>query len=379
MNGIAWDSKRINDFMGKHNYIILNISMKNKSKFISFQDKEGYKYHVDICRLFKNNGEKASKFEKRNPYTLENIGLWLKLNNKKFQLCDDSVYINSTKSKIKFFCLVCKEEFFASWACIKSGIGCAICKGRQVGIKTSFGYLKPNLAKEWLYSRNNLTPYQVPKSSSEWVTWKCAKCNYEWEALVYSRSKKDKGCPSCSGRILTDLNRLSVKYVKISLEWDKIKNGNLKPENFSYSSDKKIWWLCSKCNYSWNTFIYSRTLGKHNCPACSQSKGEKEIYNYLNKNNVNFEREYKFDDCLGKRKIKLPFDFYLPDYNLIIEYHGIQHYQSVEFFGGEKRFNERKIVDNIKKKYLKDNNYNFLEISYLDFKNIDKILGDILL
>jgi hypothetical protein len=57
---------------------------------------------------------------------------------------------------------------------------------------------------------------------------------------------------------------------------------------------------------------FEQTPDKHlsGCPICKESKGEKEIREYLIKNNVKFTRQHTFNDCKYKRK--LPFDFYLP-------------------------------------------------------------------
>jgi len=75
-------------------------------------------------------------------------------------------------------------------------------------------------------------------------------------------------------------------------------------------------------------------------------------------------------DCRNKKE--LPFDFYLPDYNLCIEYDGIFHYEDIfdkpyDFKTGKKR-------DKIKTKYCKDNNINLLRIPYWEFDNIEEIL-----
>lgn len=85
-----------------------------------------------------------------------------------------------------------------------------------------------------------------------------------------------------------------------------------------------------------------------------------------------FVYQKRFDDCCDKRV--LPFDFYIPSTNTCIEYQGRQHYMPVKVFGDEKDFELRKKHDEIKKKYCKDNNINFLEIPYTEFKNIGKIL-----
>ena len=67
----------------------------------------------------------------------------------------------------------------------------------------------------------------------------------------------------------------------------------------------------------------------------------------------------------------LSFDFYLPEYNTIIEYQGLQHYRYVPSFQSEKVFKEGQIRDDIKRKYCKDNNINLIEIPYNE-KNVEK-------
>jgi hypothetical protein len=114
------------------------------------------------------------------------------------------------------------------------------------------------------------------------------------------------------------------------------------------------------------------------CPYCNISKGEDEIEKYLIKNNIEYIREYKFDKCFNpKTNKKLPFDFFLPKQNQIIEYQGEQHYKKTGYFekraGGLEGLQYR---DNIKKQYCIDNNIIYLEISYLDLNNIKNILND---
>lgn len=57
-------------------------------------------------------------------------------------------------------------------------------------------------------------------------------------------------------------------------------------------------------------------------------------------------------------------DFYLPDFNIFIEYNGIQHYIPVEHFGGELRFKKQTQRDQYIKDYCKINNIKLLEIPY---------------
>lgn len=72
----------------------------------------------------------------------------------------------------------------------------------------------------------------------------------------------------------------------------------------------------------------------------------------------------------------LPFDFYLPEYNICIEYDGEQHNRSVKHFGGDKAFYTRIKHDNIKNEYCKNNGISLLRIPY--FKNIEEELNNFL-
>jgi hypothetical protein len=80
--------------------------------------------------------------------------------------------------------------------------------------------------------------------------------------------------------------------------------------------------------------------------------------------------KFKIENC--KNKLTLPFDFYLPEFNLCIEYNGIQHYKPVNNFGGSERFLNQIKNDNIKKKYCDNNNIKLLIIKYND--NILEVL-----
>ena len=112
------------------------------------------------------------------------------------------------------------------------------------------------------------------------------------------------------------------------------------------------------------------------CPRCRESVGESKIRAHLENNNINFEQEKSFDNCFYKGK--LLFDFYLPDYNLCVEFDGIQHFKPMEFFGGVDGYTDITKRDSIKNKFCEDNNIKLLRISYKDIKKINKILSEFL-
>ena len=88
---------------------------------------------------------------------------------------------------------------------------------------------------------------------------------------------------------------------------------------------------------------------------------------------LKYIREYSFDDCTNV--FKLRFDFYLPDYNTLIECQGKQHYEPVSIFGGEDAFKDQVKRDEIKKEYCNDNNIQLIEIPY--YFNKDRIKNEL--
>ena len=87
----------------------------------------------------------------------------------------------------------------------------------------------------------------------------------------------------------------------------------------------------------------------------------------------------KYEDLVGINNIPLSYDFYLHDYNLLIEYQGQQHEKPVDWFGGEEKFKRQKEIDKMKSNYAKEHNIELMEIWYWDFDNIGKILESRLL
>jgi hypothetical protein len=102
------------------------------------------------------------------------------------------------------------------------------------------------------------------------------------------------------------------------------------------------------------------------CGCSIMSSGERLIKDFLEKNKVKFETQWSTDDC--KYKSLLRFDFALLDSNNIpyylIEYNGKQHYEPIDFFGGEEQLKINQTRDNIKKEYCNKTNIPLLELKY---------------
>lgn len=108
------------------------------------------------------------------------------------------------------------------------------------------------------------------------------------------------------------------------------------------------------------------------CPKCCESKGERSIAKFLDKNNISYYRQHKFIDC--KNISQLPFDFYIPVARTCIEFDGMQHFQPVERFGGVSSYERTKKHDKIKNDYCEDNYINIIRIRYDQIDDIERIL-----
>lgn len=140
----------------------------------------------------------------------------------------------------------------------------------------------------------------------------------------------------------------------------------------TYDGSSKPIHIQHKCGFDWWPVANNFIQGRSHCPKCQESQGEREVSQILDKLHVKYIQQYIFEGCRYKRA--LPFDFYLPDYNLIIEYDGRQHFAKNEFFNPHDPFEERQLKDHIKNEYCKNNGINLLRIPYNHTKTLEDII-----
>lgn len=164
------------------------------------------------------------------------------------------------------------------------------------------------------------------------------------------------GCPKCGTR-KPYINDIFIKKAK-DKHGDKYDYSKT-DYNGSYQPVKIICKIHGEFSQSANSHINGS-----GCPICRESKGENYISLVLKYLDINYKRNFKFDECVSDNYRKLPFDFYLPDFNVCIEYDGMQHFEPIVHFGGNARLERQKYLDNIKTKYCDKNNIKLLRISY---------------
>ena len=179
------------------NFILLTEKYDNKSKLI-LMDNKGYLYTKTWSALRRLNKFHIASDD--NLYSIQNIKLWCLLNSKPFELASDT-YINNRKD-LQWRCLKedCGEIFKMRWDHISRNVGCPFCDGKQVGLSNCLATKNPELAKEWNLIRNNgLTPWNITCGNSKKVWWKCTECNNEWKTAISNRTRiNGSGCPACN-------------------------------------------------------------------------------------------------------------------------------------------------------------------------------------
>jgi very-short-patch-repair endonuclease len=231
-----------------------------------------------------------------------------------------------------------------------------------------------------------IDPFSVAKGSRKSVYIYCQKHSYHGSYLISAYNFiYGKRCPRCIGKTgkvhsFDSFGQYIINnYGKEFLQeiWS---NRNIK-SSFEYSSHstQKVMFKCLENKHNdYSRSIQGSIVAEFRCPECQFTKGEKRIENYLNVNNFVKDEDYtpqkEFDGLLGVGNRNLSYDFYLCNYNLLIEYQG-------EFHDGtaqqqtEKQFKIQQEHDKRKKQYAIDNNIKLLPIWYSDFNDIENILN----
>lgn len=264
-------------------------------------------------------------------------------------------------------CLIHDIEWMPRPVTVLNGGGCYECgieKLREQKIKTNEQYIN-----ELKIINPYISPLEPYIGANIPILHKCLIDEYEWY-LTPANALFGKGCPKCAGNI----KKTHSEYVNEIA----IINSNIEVVEEYINAYTPILHRCKIDGCEWRARP-SDILGGKGCPQCKQSKGEKIVCLWLDSHNIKYIRQMPFDGCCDIKV--LPFDFYLSELNICIEYDGIQHFEPVDFAGkgkewAESRFEYIQKHDEIKNEYCKNNNIQLLRIPY--FKNIDEELNNFL-
>lgn len=294
-----------------------------------------------------------------------------------FDICVKDLPEHSS-AKINATCDYCGDDYLTQYASIINGRKiiqkdachhCATKKANEISRqKRAAKYI--GLAKKFCEEKGYVlltteNEYTDIKMFVDFVCPKHGKQTIRLEVLL-----RGGGCLPCAIEYRARKLSLGIDEVKVRIE--SINNNTwLNPEDYINNHTTNLKILCS-CGNIFTTSFMCYEDGTNKCSRCSQkeSRGEEQIRKFLELNKIDFVQEKRFDDC--RDKIPLPFDFYLPLYNLIIEFDGKHHYEPT--YGEEHHMSTVK-HDKIKNQYCEDNNINLLRIPYWEGNNIEDIIS----
>jgi hypothetical protein len=253
---------------------------------------------------------------------------------------------NKTKSNI--FCKKHQFNFQRNLKQIRRGILCPLCSDK---VTTNLNFINKSKKiwgdTKWDYSKTMYT------GNRNKIIIGCKNHGYEFEVYPNQNLKSQKDCVYCKQE------RMSLDFINKSKEiwgdrWDY--------SALLYKNNKTNVTLICKKHGKFKQRPDNHLFNMNGCPSCNKSKGEIIISNFLDKNGIEYIFQKKFQNCVNKYPLR--FDFYLPIQNKCIEYNGEQHYEKVDFFGGNKTLKYNKKRDNIKSEFCKDNNIDLIIIKY---------------
>lgn len=254
----------------------------------------------------------------------------------------------NNEQKLKYICLN-KHNHSITWANWYKGVRCPYCAGNKKLtieiIRKDFKKRGYNLLTVKYKGNKQKLKFICPNNHHYQINW------HDWQSGIR--------CAYCEGNA-----KLTIEFIRKEFAKEGYKLLSTTYKNCA----QKLKFTCAKGHnhsVSWNKWQQG-----DRCLFCKESKGEGMVASFLDENNIKYERQKRFDDCRNKKP--LPFDFYISDFNMLIEYDGMFHYVKIK--GIDNDLKAQQYRDKIKTKYASKNNIKLLRIPYWEFNNIEEIL-----
>ena len=242
------------------------------------------------------------------------------------------------------------------------GAGCIQCHCERIG--SQLRKLESEYVVELSIKNPTVTLVGQYIDANTPVAHYCEVHHIVWD-ISPSAALQGQGCQLCkSERIGNALRKSEEQYVKELA----MVNPNIILCGRYKDSKTPTLHKCLIHNYEWSP-VPSNILSGHGCPKCCESKGEMQIARWLEQYKINNTPQKRFVDCSDIKP--LPFDFYIPEFNVCIEYQGEQHYRPVNFGGisNEEAYNNFLTTlrhDEIKSNYCDNNNIKLICVPYFE-------------
>lgn len=227
----------------------------------------------------------------------------------------------------------------------------------------------------FLTVRERTDDYICPGNGKHYVQYKC-ECVCGNIVTVIGLNLKNHSTISCGCKkphgVFDDLSGKRFGYIYVKERADDYVNP---------SGRKLVRYLC-KCENCGNmVYELADILRRGEATSCGcvlRSRGEILVKDWLDSHGFSCVQHKTFDGCVSDKGNKLSYDFYLPDAGILIECNGKQHYEAVEFFGGQAALDDQLRHDYLKDQFAVDNDYKYLVLDCRDvLRNPDGIIENL--
>lgn len=329
-------------------------------------DADGYLYLGSCQQLKDKRAYKFDKWKKSNPYKCKNMRLYASLLDPNSEIVSsDEELQNADKIKTKFRCPLCKKVYEKRWYhWIAQSEGHHLCQQCSSSLRAktkalSYEELKSMYADKGLALLSDYQYYL--NNGGVYARMHCEdKDGYKYTTNTYALKAWRTG---------NDIKySLTNPYAIENLQhWCDINGENLNILSIEKDAFDKteaiVQCSCGNIFRAHPYLITNKTKTRcHNCVS-KESGLERMTREWLEANNIPYEREYRFKDCKNKRP--LPFDFKV-DWKgkiILVEVDGGQHYKPTQWMD-ESDMQAQQKRDKIKTEYCKNHDYQLLRLPF---------------
>ena len=198
--------------------------------------------------------------------------------------------------------------------------------------------------------------------------WDCTCLLCGNQTCVSTSDLKSGHSKTCGCARMGNMSKASI------IDLTNKKYGLLTPKHIVGRNDNynMLWYCDCECGGNFVTTAHMLISGGVSSCGCLVSKNENIIKEWLERHNIKYERQKRFNGCKNKRQ--LMFDFYLPTKDAVIEYDGEFHYQKIKGLNNDPKYQQQN--DLIKDQFCLINGIKMLRIPYWEKDNIESILSE---
>lgn len=269
--------------------------------------------------------------------------------------------------KVRFKHLSCGNVFSMLPGCFLRGQRCPQCRQKEARKHRLEHDNQKFLVNFKKASNNEYTLLGSYINATTKIKFKHLKCNNSFYMSPHHFIDDHARCPFCYGTPRKTLNEFKnqlselygSRYTILDTEY--------------INTETHIACRCNLCGHIWKP-TPANLLRGYGCPSCNYSKGEHLIRQVLESQKIVYKSPMSFSGLVDVGRLR--YDFYLPQFNTLIEYQGIQHYSPIDYFGGEIQLRRQQKHDQMKRDYAKEHNYILIEIPYKvrSFSSIKNII-----